>query len=86
MSESVVSRRTALVGGIAGALALGMPLSRAKAAPHSRPNILLIETDDQTVESLRVMDNVQRLLVDRGTTFTNSFASWPCAPRPEPPC
>ena len=38
-------------------------------------------TDDQTVESLRVMPNVERLLVRRGTSFTNSFASFPlCCP------
>ncbi|MGH3327642.1 MAG: sulfatase family protein [Streptomycetales bacterium] len=53
----------------------------AAAASGPRPNILLIETDDQTVESLRVMDNVRRLLVRRGTTFTNSYVSWPlCCP------
>ena len=38
-------------------------------------------TDDQTVESLRVMPNVQRLLAAQGTSFTNSFASFPlCCP------
>jgi N-acetylglucosamine-6-sulfatase len=38
-------------------------------------------TDDQTVESLRVMPNVQRLLADKGVTFDNSFASYPlCCP------
>ena len=30
-------------------------------------------TDDQTVQSLRVMSNVKRLLAERGTTFTRSF-------------
>jgi N-acetylglucosamine-6-sulfatase len=82
MSGRVVSRRTALAGGMAGAgaLALGLPWPRAAGAV-SRPNILVIETDDQAVESLRVMSNVQRLLIDRGTTFTHSYASFPlCAP------
>jgi arylsulfatase A-like enzyme len=38
-------------------------------------------TDDQTVESMRVMPNVKRLLADRGATFANSFASFPlCCP------
>ena len=46
-----------------------------------RPNVMVIMTDDQTVESLRVMKNVRRLLAGKGTTFTNSFVSFPlCCP------
>ena len=38
-------------------------------------------TDDQTVESMRVMPKAQKLLADKGVTFTNSFASNPiCCP------
>ena len=38
-------------------------------------------TDDQTVESMRVMSNVNRLLAANGATFDNSFASFSlCAP------
>ena len=38
-------------------------------------------TDDQTVESLRVMTNVRALLGAEGTTFANNFASFPlCCP------
>jgi len=37
--------------------------------------VVVIETDDQDAASLRYMPNVQRLLVARGTTFTNSFVS-----------
>ena len=48
---------------------------------QTRPNILVLMTDDQTVESMRVMSNVNTLLAARGTTFTNSFASYPlCCP------
>ena len=82
MGDRVVSRRTAMAGGVAGlgALALGVPWPDAGAA-ENRPNILVIMTDDQPLESMRVMTNVQRLLADRGTTFTNSFCSWPvCSP------
>src|SRR5262249_23218058 len=43
------------------------------AAP--RPNILVIETDDQTVASIRAMPNVGRLLAAHGTTFLNSFVA-----------
>ncbi|MBA3330255.1 MAG: sulfatase [Actinobacteria bacterium] len=38
-----------------------------------RPNVLVLMTDDQTVESLRVMGNVRDLLAEEGATFTNSF-------------
>ncbi len=53
----------------------------ATSAAAKRPNIVVLMTDDQTVESMRVMPNVKRLLVDRGTTFENSFASFAlCCP------
>ena len=46
-----------------------------------RPNVIVIMTDDQTVESLKVMRNVRKLLVRQGTTFTNFFAAFPlCCP------
>jgi N-acetylglucosamine-6-sulfatase len=48
---------------------------------QTRPNVLVLMTDDQTVESLRVMSNVNSLIAARGTSFTNSFASFPlCCP------
>jgi N-acetylglucosamine-6-sulfatase len=54
--------------------------SAASASPQ-RPNIVVLMTDDQTVESLRVMPNVKRLLVDRGAYFENSFVSFSlCCP------
>ena len=79
---SRVSRRTVLAGGMAGAgaLALGRPAWEA-AASKSRPNIVVFLTDNHNAESVRVMQNVQRELVDRGTTFANSFCTTPwCAP------
>lgn len=39
--------------------------------PAAQPNFLVVMTDDQTVESLRVMPNVNRLLRRQGTTFSN---------------
>lgn len=51
------------------------------AAEQARPNVLVIMTDDQTVESLRVMTNVKRLLRDRGATFRSSFVTYAlCCP------
>ena len=41
----------------------------------------MIMTDDQAVESLRVMPNVKALLADQGVTFDNSFVSYAlCCP------
>jgi N-acetylglucosamine-6-sulfatase len=41
----------------------------------------VIMTDDQTVESVRVMTNVKRLLRDRGATFRQSFVNFAlCCP------
>ena len=41
----------------------------------------MIMTDDQTVESMRVMPNVKALLADQGVTFDNSFVSYSlCCP------
>jgi N-acetylglucosamine-6-sulfatase len=40
-----------------------------------RPNVVVLMTDDQTLESMRVMKNVERLLGRQGATFTQSIAS-----------
>jgi arylsulfatase A-like enzyme len=51
------------------------------AAAQSPPNIVVIETDDQTLESMRVMDNVKSLIADHGATFENSFVNYSlCCP------
>jgi N-acetylglucosamine-6-sulfatase len=66
----------ALVPGLLVADSEAGPLVTAK-----RPNVVVIMTDDQTVESMRVMANVNRMLVRKGTTFANSFATFPlCCP------
>jgi arylsulfatase A-like enzyme len=50
-------------------------------APAQQPNIVVIMTDDQDAASVGAMANVQTLLADQGTTFSNSFASFPlCCP------
>ncbi len=42
---------------------------------------MVIETDDQTLESMRVMDNVNSLIGDRGVTLRNSFVNYSlCCP------
>ncbi|HVD58090.1 MAG TPA: sulfatase-like hydrolase/transferase, partial [Thermoleophilaceae bacterium] len=40
-----------------------------------RPNVIVIMTDDQTVESMRVMAGVRSSLAAAGTTFERAFAS-----------
>jgi N-acetylglucosamine-6-sulfatase len=47
----------------------------AEAAPVERPNIVVILTDDQTLESMRVMSGVKRSLAAEGTTFERAFVS-----------
>jgi N-acetylglucosamine-6-sulfatase len=71
----------ALVLPVLGGLTAGAAAAPHAAAPPKRPNIVVIMTDDQTVESIRVMKNVKRLLVSQGTSFNNSFASFAlCCP------
>jgi N-acetylglucosamine-6-sulfatase len=71
---------------LAGLLALLSGVAAVTAGAKSdqqraRPNVLVLMTDDQTVESLRVMGNVKTLLADQGTTFDSSFASFSlCCP------
>jgi N-acetylglucosamine-6-sulfatase len=40
-----------------------------------RPNVVVFMTDDQTLESMRVMRQVNRLLARKGTTFTQAVVS-----------
>lgn len=64
---------------VAGPAPVIEPVSQAHAV--TRPNIVVIMTDDQTLESLRVMPNTRALVGDQGTTFTNAFATYPeCCP------
>ena len=69
---------------VAGLLALAAGSHTAPAVVQQaadRPNIVVIQTDDQTVDSMHVMANVDRLLVKEGARFVNSFATYPlCCP------
>ncbi len=86
--RGAVAAALALLLGVALLLALRVggtgtteALAAPKPKPEPRPNVVVIMTDDQTVESLRVMPNVQRLLAAQGTTFANNFASFSlCCP------
>ena len=51
------------------------------ATPPTRPNVVVVMADDQTVESVRVMSNLNALIGREGVAFANSFASFPlCCP------
>jgi N-acetylglucosamine-6-sulfatase len=84
----MASTRPRAWGVLAASLSvLALSATLASSAPsqpqqtQARPNVLVLMTDDQTVESMRVMTNVNALLAARGTTFANNFASFPlCCP------
>jgi N-acetylglucosamine-6-sulfatase len=62
------------------ALAVAVLLVLAPAA-HAKPNIVVLMTDDQTLDSMSVMPKTRAILGDRGTEFTRAFASYPlCCP------
>lgn len=71
---------------LAAALACGGP-ARGAAAPSGKasggnsPNFVFVLTDDQDLESMRVMPKVRKLIAHKGTTFTNFYATNPvCCP------
>jgi arylsulfatase A-like enzyme len=76
--------------GLAAAVAVFVALTAGAAVPGraaapapapARPNVVVLMTDDQTVESVRVMANVRARLARQGTSFANSFAVYPlCCP------
>ena len=50
-------------------------------AAQAKPNIVVLMTDDQTLESMRVMTRTNTLLGGRGATFTRSFVNYSlCCP------
>ena len=77
-----VALTAAAIAGVALAIGLAGGGSTAEAgkAP-ARPNIVVIQTDDQTVASMQFMEQAQELLSDRGATFRNHYVNWPvCCP------
>ena len=64
-------------------LVLGLAMAAMSLAPsaHAAPNVVLVVTDDQSLETLRYMPHVQANLVDKGVNFMNGFVSNPfCCP------
>jgi len=72
-----------LAGGFLVALAVGN--SRSDSGPSGKvgsgPNVLVIMTDDQTYESMRVMSRTNELIGRQGTVFSSYYVSFPnCCP------
>src|SRR5262249_16845973 len=54
---------------------------RRENARQKRPNVVVIDTDDMNVTDMFVMQKTLALLGSRGTTFKNSYVSYPlCCP------
>lgn len=72
----------ALLAGVLCIAALpGETGAKKKRKPQKRPNIVVVMTDDQTVESMRAMPIVEATLARNGVTFDYNFASFPvCCP------
>jgi len=76
---------TGIAAGVVLALVVGAVLvvrrDRGVTASTDRPNVVVIMTDDQTLESMRIMDTTRSVLGDQGATFSHSYTSFPnCCP------
>jgi N-acetylglucosamine-6-sulfatase len=83
-----MQRRVGLAIAVTLALAAGLLAAseqrghsaRAATAPKT-PNILVLETDDQTLAEMEVLPNVRSLIGGQGVTFDNNFDSFSlCCP------
>jgi N-acetylglucosamine-6-sulfatase len=64
---------------------LGLPLALAgepiEAQELPMPNIILILTDDQSLETMQHLSRLKALMADKGVTFSNAFVTTPlCCP------
>ena len=49
--------------------------------PPDRPDIVLIYTDDQSINSIEFMPKLKEIMIDGGVTFANSFVDFSlCCP------
>lgn len=70
----------ALLGMLAVAALTQAPETNA-GSKSARPNVVVVMTDDQTLESMRVMSRVNARIGGRGVVFTSSFVNYPlCCP------
>ena len=76
--------RLGVAGLVAICVAAGLIGARSDAvagAGAQRPNVVVVMSDDQDTDSMRVMKQTQRLLVRQGVSFTRHYATFPlCCP------
>ena len=76
-----MGRVTATHLALAAALIAAAAVPATASAQQDRPNVLVLMTDDQSVESLRVMRHTRELIGGRGVEFTRSFVNYAlCCP------
>lgn len=70
-------KTSALLLGAVATLALSVNAKKHSHSDTNKPNIVFIFTDDQDykLDSLNYMPNVQKYLVDQGTTYQNHYAT-----------
>ena len=70
----------ALIAALAAAGAVGTSGEPARAA-RSKPNVVVIMTDDQTYDDMAAMPQTRRLIGEAGATFTRTYVTYPlCCP------
>jgi N-acetylglucosamine-6-sulfatase len=79
-SVSIVANLAILSGGATSPATEGWTPHRmlsgySTTASAGRPNIVLFLADDMRAEDLRYLPHVQRLLIDKGVTFSRAFAT-----------
>jgi N-acetylglucosamine-6-sulfatase len=57
------------------AAGIGSATATARGHDQKRPNIIVVMTDDETVENMRFTPSIRRLIADQGVTFDNSFVN-----------
>jgi len=81
--RALIAAAVVSAGAVAGFSGCGgdAPAVELPAGPTSQPNIVVVMTDDQTQDSVAVMDRVRAGVGERGATFSESFTHFPlCCP------
>ena len=78
-------RRVLIAVGLAAVAALAFAWSDSgaadAAAADARPNVVVVMSDDQTLEEMRFMPKTERLIGEAGATFPTTVTNWPlCCP------
>ena len=66
---------------IVAAASFGTPRGATADPPAAKPNVVLLVTDDQTLEEMRALPRTASLIGGGGTTFSRAYISYPlCCP------